>query len=545
VGGQTVADWMVHHGIDHFFNVPGETFLSVLAAVDEEPRIRLVTNRHEAGASFAAEAFGKVAGRPAVCMATRGPGAANLSIGIQTAHYDSTPLIALVGLAPSPTEDSEAFQSFDPRSLFGSFAKAVQVVRHRQTLGAQLDQAHATAVDGRPGPVVVGISADVLEERGPRDDPRPARDVGADAGSWQADQLMEMVAGAERPCLLAATDAVRGGVADDLAAFVSAVGLPVFGAWRRYSAFDNAHPCFAGSLGLGGSPEVAEAIRSADLVLCVGFAVEEITARAAGFDRPGVTVVQLAAAADPPRARHVGRGRLVEVAVRPEVAARGLREWAGRNPSSAEELACRHRPDTQRLVEPLAPDGQPPQPRTGAVDLARAMQLLDSWLPSTAIVASDAGNFAQWLLRYIRFGGERVFLGPLNGAMGYGLPAAVGATLAAPERLACCIAGDGGLLMTAAEMETARRLELDLVAVVINNSVYGTIRAKQRDADPSRLPGTALGRVDFPALSRAMGWTAWSVARDEELAAVLDEASAAQGCRLIELIVAESPLALG
>jgi acetolactate synthase I/II/III large subunit len=541
-GGRAIADWMVRHGLDHFFNVPGETFLSALEAVDDEPRIRLVTNRHESGASFAAEAFAKVAGRPAVCMATRGPGAANLSIGIQTAQYDATPLLALVGLAPSSSDDSEPFQSFDPKALFGSFAKAVQVVRHRETLVAHLEQAHATAVRGRPGSVVVGISADVLGATGPPE--QPDRSV-ADpiSGSCDVEAVMALVEGARRPCVIAATEAVRGTTAEQLARFVGALGLPVFGAWRRYSAFDNAHPCFVGPLGLGGSSEVADAVRSADVVLCLGFAVEEITARAAGFDRPEVTVVQVARASDGARARHVGRGKLIELAVEPSTAVHALSTWVERNPERAEELRDRHEPVTESLVARLRPR-DPPAPREGPVDLAHFMQRLDAALPKTAIVTSDAGNFAQWLLRYVRFGQERAFLGPLNGAMGYGLPAAVGAGLAAPDRPVCCVAGDGGLLMTAGEMETADRLGLAVLAVVVNNRAYGTIRARQHELDPTRLPGTRLGDVDFAALARSMRWSAWRVERDTDVQPVLDEATAAGGCRLIEVLVEENPLAL-
>jgi acetolactate synthase I/II/III large subunit len=540
--GQLVAQWMAQRDLTHFFHVPGESFLPILDALRDGPT-KTVTNRHESGAVFAAEAFAKVVGRPAVCMATRGPGAANLTIGVQTASYDGSPLLALVGMVPTAGHGGRAFQDFDLAAVFGSVAKRAFMVNRPDALSPTLNHAYEIAIGGRPGPVVVGIPTDVIYS----DVPAVAEESSCPSslGAFDddhANRVMKAISSAQSPALLVATEAVRGRCANALAEFAAKIALPVFAAWRRYSAFDNTHPCFVGSIGLGGWPDVAGALSQADLIVAFGFALEQITVQTGSMNRRGVTIIQIAPQIDPDGVRLATPAQVLQICADPTQAAERLVAWCDEHREMArtihakEHLGTRSKPVIVKELEPVK--------RTEAVDLEFLMSSLNSALPADAIITSDAGNFAHWLLRFVKFDRSRTYVGALNGAMGYGLPAAIGAELAAPGRPCWSICGDGGLLMVAGEMETAKRLGLNTTVIVINNKSFGSIRAKQERDYPGRVAGTDLGDVDFTGLASAMGWKSWKVRRHSEVNDALAQAGNAAGCRLIEVIPNKLPFGL-
>jgi acetolactate synthase-1/2/3 large subunit len=454
-------------------------------------------------------------------------------------------MIVLVGLAPTSSLGSRAFQEFDPTALFGSIAKRVFVANRVEALPAVLDQALRVAITGRPGPVVVGIPIDVLGAAPP--DLRltvAGTDTLAEPVTWDASRIGSLLNAAEHPILLIGTEAVRSTVAARVQTLATVSGLPVFTAWRRYSAIDNSHPNFAGSLGRGAPRAVRSSTRSADVVLSIGFAIDDITAEVGAFNRAGVTIVQLAAAPDPDLPRHLDNARVIQVSIDPIAGVDGLLAWFESNGEMADALRMKHGEFTQRAVaanrtrEELVP-------RPGRVHSQDLMYQLNRVLPDDAVVTSDVGNFTQSLLRYVSYDRDRVFVGPLSGAMGYGIPSAIGAALAAPHRPVWCVGGDGGIGMTACEMATAASNAIEMVVVVIDNGIYGTIRNRQHIEFPDRpMLGTQIGGVDFAALARSMGWSAWTVEVDDDVDRALAEAVHASGCRLIHAIVEERPWAL-
>lgn len=534
-GGHLVAEWMSTTGVGHFFHVPGETFLTVLDGLRRFPDIRVVTHRHESGAAFAAEAVGKLTGRAAVCMATRGPGSSNLAIGLQTAHYDATPVIALVTQVPRAKQDSGAFQEYDPRAMFGSTTKQVLRVGTIEALSDTLTQAHAIAHSGRPGPVVVALPTDVLTEA--RRGPGPARYSVAGPAAGAVDELAEALSSAARPLLLVSTRPVRDPAVADLAEFAEACGLPVVVGWRRFSSYPNDHPSFVGGMGAAAPTSTLAAVREADLIVSFGFGAESMTTDAAG--RPGAScrLIQIAPELDIRALRLSGTAREIDfLTADPAGYMRALGEWARNDPEAAGRMRATHagrtaqlRADRQRHLSAESPAG--PSVRMDAL-----FRAVNAQLPDDAIVSSDAGNFARWLQRYVEFGGDRVFLGPVNGAMGYGLPGAIGAALACPDRPVWCMAGDGGFMMTGSEMETAARFGLSVKALVVNNGAYGSIRRDQERKFPGVDPiGTTLGQIDFPALARGMGWTGFLVEREQEVPAALTDLAKADGPALLEV----------
>jgi acetolactate synthase I/II/III large subunit len=515
-GGAAVVEVLRAFGVTEFFDVPGESFLPVLEALRIETSIHVVTNRHESGASFAAEGFGKMSGRPAVCMATRGPGSSNLSIGIQTAQYDSTPLVALLGLIPTTLQGSQAFQEFDSLSMFGSFTKRSLVVASRASLAATIAQALTEATTGRPGPVVVGLPADLLSATAP---PAPFSFLDSSTHTTpDIEQLLARITRASNPVFVMSTGAARGECAAGVGEVALRLGTPVVCGWRRFSAFDNGHPCFAGSIGLGSLPTVTETLDQADLVIAFG-PIDPVTIDSGNLNRAGLAVINVASAPDPSLVRRMPLAEVSQLVCDPAVVAQLLvveirkisaATYARNNPGAALDMA-----------KELTAD--------------RAVSLFDAWAPPDSVIVSDAGDFAHALLRRFRFDRERAFIGPLNGAMGYGLPAAIGAQLAAPGRPVFCIAGDGGLLMTAGEMETATRLGLDITVIVFNNKAYGTIRSRQAEAFAGHEFGTTLGEVSFADIARAMGWQAWTARTPSEFEAALSSVAKSSRCRLIEV----------
>lgn len=531
--GAVVARWMRERGIDTVFELPGESFLPVLDALYDEPGIRVVVMRHEGGAAFAAECYAKLSGRPALCMATRGPGSANLSIGIQTAFYDGSPLLALIGMNPRATEGSRDFQEVDPKYLFGSFSKRVIVVNSGGALVPVLDQALEICNSGRPGPVVVGIPSDLLMEQPsggfePRQPSASLVESAIDSGP-----LVRLLHSAANPVILLAGPASRGALADVVAELARVARLPVFCSWRRFSAFDNANTHFAGSIGLGQAPEVIAPLTASDFVLSLGFALDSVTCAAANLNKPGRRIVQIAPSMDEDAVRHVPSVDLVQVVGEPLDAARSILEGIVGAPARPTK------PMRRPFPRPIAPGDDV----GNGLRVDNVMQVLDELLPSNAVITCDAGNFAQWLIRYISFRGSRSFLGPLNGAMGYGLPAAVGVKMSSSEDRPCFVfAGDGGFLMSASELETLARLGGDTTAFVFDNSLYGTIRAKQQELFPNRNIGTALGSVDFALLGRASGWSSWTVRSNAEIRPVIADVLKGSGCRLVHFAVDTEPL---
>ena len=361
-------------------------------------------------------------------------------------------------------------------------------------------------------------------------------------GKWDPAPVGDLLLAAKRPAVIAATGPLRGPAATSLQDLSAHLGIPLYASWRRFSAIDNGHPNFAGSIALGADPSLEARLAEHDLILLFGFALEQITVQVASLDRSDLTLVQLAAARDPEVQRHVPSARVLEVVVDPEIASSALSDWVLSQPRSRARLFPQDG-SPPRAVE--GPFDDPNESAGDRIQIAHLMREVDRAMPAAATVTSDAGNFGQWLVRHIRFDRDRAFLGPLNGAMGYAIPAAIGAQMGRPTAPAWAIAGDGGALMALSELATAQALALDLVVVVVDNGVYGTIRGKQEAEFPGRLIGTELGHVDFAAVARAVGWEAWTIDTSRDIRSVLESvASGPKRCRLVHARVDERPFSI-
>jgi len=538
-GGKLLADQLVLHGCQLAFCVPGESYLPLLDGLyDHRDRLRVVTCRHEAAAANAAEAAGKLTGRPGVCMVTRGPGAAHAAVGIHTARQDSTALVALVGQVARPHRGREAFQEIDCRALFGSIAKGVFEVEQAERIPEQVASAFALATSGRPGPVVVSLPEDVLAEPSDAADAEPyvSREPGVDPGEVEA--LRALLESAERPFVL-----VGGGPWDEeacarLSAWAQACMLPVGASFRRQDVVDNELDCYAGDVGLGINPRLARRIRDADLLIAIGTRLGEVETQ--GYTNPKPPSPTQTLVHVYPDADELGRvyqPRLgIVAAVRPFVAA--LDALARVGGGRWREWMRGARADYESWSAPRAAGGR-------GVDLGHVIALLRSELPDDAILCNGAGNYTLWLHRFFRYRRWGTQLAPQSGAMGYGIPAALAAALLHPERMVVALAGDGCFQMCGQELATIVQERLPIIVLVANNRRLATIRMHQERRYPGRALATELRNPDFAALARAFGMHAERVAATEEFAGALARAQAVQGPALIELLTDPNVLVPG
>ena len=527
-GGQILVDALKIHGVDMAFCVPGESYLAVLDALyDAQGDIRLITCRHESGASYMAEAYGKLTGRPGICFVTRAPGACNASIGAHTALQDSSPMIMFVGQVARHQQDREAFQEVDYRRMYSELAKWVGQVENPARLPEYISHAFHVAVSGRPGPVVLALPEDMLTETAETADTGPYKVVRPNPGAAQLDEMRRLLADAERPMMIVGGGGWSARAAADIVAFAEANDIPTGAAFRCQDLFDNDHANYAGDVGIGINPPLAQRIRECDLLLVVGARLGEMTTQ--GYTLPA-----------PPNAPqtlvhvHADAGELGRVYQADLPIASGMAEFAAAARAlEPVDAAARRDWATGARDDYLA--ASEPGPMPGDLDLGQVMAVIRERVAPDAIITNDAGNFSGWAQRFYRYTRYRSQLGPTNGAMGYGVPAAVAAKAVCPDRPVICFVGDGGMLMTGQEIATALQHGIAPVIIVVNNNMYGTIRMHQERDYPARVLGTELSNPDFAALARAYGAHGEVVERTEDFAPAFDRALAAGRCAVLEL----------
>ena len=510
--GHALVEALIAQGVHTTFGVPGESYLAVLDGLHEHrDKIRFIACRQEGGAAFMAEAQGKLSGRPGICFVTRGPGATNAGIGLHTAFQDSTPMILFVGQVASDQRDREAFQEVDYRQMFGpgtlGMAKWVAEVQSADRLPEYVARAFHTALQGRPGPVVLSLPEDMLTQ--PTAAAVLPRAVPAQA--WPAPgglrDLRSMLLAARRPFLIAGGSGWDAEAAAALQRFAENWQLPVGCGFRFQDTFDNRHPLYAGDVGIGINPKLAARVREADLVIALGVRLGEMTT--GGYTllqapRPAQKLVHVHAGPE-----ELGRVYAADLMLQASMAcaAKALETLAAPTSLPWAEWAAAAHADYE--INHAAPAVEP-------LDLAVVMKTVQRLAPADTVYTNGAGNFSGWLHRYVRYHGlqhhGRTQLACTSGAMGYGLPAAVAAALLVPQRTVVNVAGDGDFLMTGQELATAtgygaRRL----ISLVVDNGSYGTIRMHQEREYPGRVSGSDLFNPDFAALARAYGWDAHRV----------------------------------
>lgn len=534
-GGRVLVDQLALQGCDRIFTVPGESFLAVLDALHDVPQIQTIICRQEGGVTFMACADGALTQRPGIAFVTRGPGATNASIGVHVAMQDSQPMILFIGDVDRGMRDREGFQEVDFTAMFGPLAKLVLRIDDARRIPEYVARAYSVAMSGRPGPVVVALPEDMLcDVVEATDRPMVEPVLQAPSASRMA-ALEQMLHDAKAPVAIIGGAGWCKEAGRDFQAFAEKWGIPVAAAFRRQDAIANSSPVWAGNLGYGPNPKLLARIRAADLIIAVGARLGEATTDSYTLitpDHPGQKLVHVHP--DPDEFNHVYQADLPICAGMAQFAAHAL---ASVNPDQRRRIAVNEPLPFASGAEAHAQWilWNSPEPFDTPVDLGMCVKAMREALPADAIICNGAGNFSGWWHRYWPYGGQGTQLAPTAGAMGYGPPAAVAASLRCPDKCVVALAGDGDFMMNGQELATAIQYGCDMLVIVVDNGVYGTIRMHQEREYPARVSGTTLHNPDFAALARAYGGWAATVEATDQFATALADAMTHKGVRLLHL----------
>jgi acetolactate synthase-1/2/3 large subunit len=545
IGGHLLVECLIAQGVTHAFGVPGESYLAALDGFHKyQDQIQFVTCRQEGGAAFMADAQGRLTGRPGVCFVTRGPGATNASIGVHTAFQDSTPMVLFVGDVATETRDREAFQEVDFCSFFGpstkGMAKRVERIDDASRIPEYVARAFATAMNGRPGPVVLVLPEDMLtHEVSSRPLPQlePVQ-AWSDPGSLR--ELRELLLQAQRPFVIAGGGGWTPQSAQALQRFAENWQLPVGNAFRFQDTFDNFHPLYAGDVGIGINPKLAQRIKDSDLIIAIGPRLGEMTT--SGYTllevpKPKQKLVHIHASAEElNRVYHAD----LAICASMNAAARSLEVLTAPSSVAWTDWAAQANADYLANTLPQTLAGLPADSAQGLVNMPEVISVLQRHLPADAVLTNGAGNFASWVHRYYKHHGIskgfKTQLAPTVGAMGYGVPAGIAAAVLT-GRVVFTIAGDGDSLMNGQELATAAQHGAKTIVVLLNNGMYGTIRMHQERDFPTHNMGSHLNNPNFANLAKAYGYEGVRISKTEEFEPALTAALARNQGTLIEIML--------
>ena len=530
-GGQILIDALKIHGVDTVFCVPGESYLAALDAFFGKKSIHVVTCRQEGGAAFMAEAYGKLTGKPGICFVTRGPGACNAAIGVHTAKQDSTPMILLVGQVARDQKGREAFQEINYCKMFGHpISKWAVEIDDAAKIPEIMAGAFSVATSGRPGPVVVSLPEDMLTDK------VAVADTGGGLSSMPApsDQTigaaLELLSKAQRPLVILGGSGWTDKASRDFAKFATSWNIPVATGFRRQDAFDNGHKGYAGVLGTTVDPRLVKRVAEADVVLAVGTRLSEMVTQ--GYTLFDIPVPKQKLIHVYPEATEFGKVYQAQVSV--------LSSTAGFSAA----LALSRPPEKipwQGWTKSINADYRDwitiKKTNKFKLDMDGVFKVIVEKLPKDAVITTDAGNFSGWAQRFLSYSRPRRLLAPTSGAMGYGAPAAIAASIINPKRVALGFMGDGGFMMTGQEMATAIHHKARPILIVCNNGMYGTIRMHQEKHYPGRVIATDLSNPDFAALAKAYGFESFKITATKNFAPAFAKALKSKKPVLIELVM--------
>jgi len=536
-GGEILVESLRINGVDKVFCVPGESYLAALDAFHDTPEIQLVVCRQESGAAMMADAHARLTGRPGVCFVTRGPGAANASGGLHIAMQDSTPMILLIGQIARDHSEREAFQEIDFRRMFGQLAKWVGQIDDETRVAEYMSHAFHHARAGRPGPVVLALPEDMLRARAVPAALSPAVEIQAHPGNADMSRLHDLLENAKRPLAILGGGGWNDQACKDFQAFAEANAIPVCVTFRCQDRIDNTHSSYCGDLGVGQNPKLQTRVQDADVLLVLGARLGEMSTGGytlIDIPKPRQTLIHVHQGAEelgwvyqPALAINSGlKNFTAALAAMPPLKA----AWSDWTKSARDDYLA-------WTVPPSIP---------GDVQMGEIMTWLNNTLDADTIVCNGAGNFSSWANRFYRYRGYGTLQGPTSGTMGFGLPAAVAAKLTYPDRTVIAFTGDGDFLMTGQEFATAVQYGANIIVLVGNNAMYGTIRMHQERDYPGRVTGTELVNPDFAAYAEAFGGFGAIVEKTEDFAPALKAAQQSGKPAIIEIRIdpdAVSPMA--
>ncbi|WND01653.1 thiamine pyrophosphate-binding protein [Temperatibacter marinus] len=537
-GGEALIQALLDNGADMAFGVPGESYLAALDALHaKEDSLPFITCRHEAGAANMAEAYGKMTGKPGLCFVTRGPGATHATIGLHTAFQDSTPMIMLIGQVASDQRDREAFQEVNYTHFLSEVTKWTAEIHDADRIAEYIGRAYRVATSGRPGPVALALPEDMLTSLTTAQKSIPFMPSKPAPSETDLAAFSELLENAERPLLMVGGSGWTDESCAALLAFAENNSMPVCASFRCADRMNNDHPNYMGDMGIGANPSLIAQMEEADVLIVLGARLGEMTT--GGYSRLNPPVLDKTLIHIHAGAEEIGRVYQPDLGINatPTTFLRALKDSRFKHAEKWQTLVTEGRHSYEKWNEPVACEGD--------VQVADLYSHMKNTLPEDSIFCNGAGNYAAWLHRFWRYRKFPSELAPTSGAMGYGVPAAIAAKLIAPERTVLCAAGDGCFMMSVQELATAVRYKANVIFLVFNNSMLGTIRMHQENTYPDRISGTDLTNPDFVALAKSFGMQAWRVSKTEDFNLILTAAQTVDCPSLIEITVDPRAIAPG
>ena len=492
-GGQILIDQLKIQGVDRVFCIPGESYLPALDGLYESG-IQTIVGRQEGGVAMMAEASGKLTGRPGIAFVTRGPGATNASAGVHIAFQDSTPMILFVGQIDSSQRDREAFQEVDYKKMFSPLAKWVAEIDSIERIPEYISRAFSVALSGRPGPVVISLPEDTLFAKANVADAPTVKLPKQMVSDQDVVDTINKLKDATNPFIIVGGSGWSSEAAKNLGKFAESLGIPVGTSFRCQDYLDNRHPNYVGDVGIAINPYLLTRIKMADCILVLNARLGEMTTGGyTMFDIPKTKPFLIHIHPDPNELGSV---------YQPDI---GLVCNSAEFVKKAVSLSKEYQNKSPTKERASYKDWQKPLTTPGKVKMEVIIKKLSNTLPEETIITNGAGNYNGWLHRYFTYKGWRTQIGSTSGSMGYGLPAAVAAKIQYPNKEVICLSGDGCFQMTMQEFGTACQYGLNIIVIISNNSVYGTIKMHQEREFPGRPSGTTMVNPNFAELAKSYG----------------------------------------
>ena len=531
-GAQSVIRALENAGVEYLFGVQGGAIMPVYDALFDSEMTH-VTMAHEQGAAHAADAYGIVTGKPGVCLATSGPGATNLVTGIADADMDSDPLVALTGQVPTDFVGSDAFQETDTTGVTRPITKQNYFAGDADTVGDVVGEAFALAKRGRQGPTLVDLPKDVTQAETDRE-PGPARTPDTYRPAERADEAAvreaaEVFAASERPVILAGGGVIKAEASDELRRFAIEHEIPVVTTMPGIGAFPEDHELSMEWAGMHGTGYANMALTMTDCMLAVGTRFDDRLTGGVETFAPDAEIVHVdidpAEISKNVEADHglVGDAKAV---------LDQFHEALSHTPDAGEwREQCR----AWKAEYPMtyeAPDDEPLKPQF-------VVEAVDEATADDTIVTTGVGQHQMWASQYWTFTEPRTWVSSHGlGAMGYGLPATIGAKIAAPDREVVCFDGDGSFLMTCQELTVAVREELDITVFVLNNEFIGMVRQWQDGFYEGRHMASEYGWMpEFDKLAESFGAEGFRIDDYDEVADTVEAALGYDGPAVVDVHV--------
>ena len=525
-GGQIFVDQLLIQGAKTIFCVPGESFLSILDAVySKKNLIKLINARHEAAASHMAEAYGKLQRKPGVVMVSRGPGACHASVGVHVAYQDSSPLILIVGQVPQLFSDKESFQEIDYKIMFKNITKAVLQIDDIRRIPEYISRAFTLSLSGRPGPVVISVPENILEEKNNVKDFKKNTQISIFPDYSKLDLLKEKINNSKKPILIVGSSSWTENSSSRLTNFAMKNFIPVVSSFRRQDIIDNTSSVFVGSLGTSVSQKLLKKIHQSDFLLIVGSRFGEMSSEKytlLGGEKKFIVHFY-------PDANEIGKLFQPDMHFVSTVA-EGVR--------MLEQVKSKFKKEKKKWLDLLKKEfiqDIKPKIDSDKINLSKIFSTLSNEINLPSIITLDAGNHTGWPQRFISYGNKIKQVGSTCGCMGYSIPAAISASLQYPEKKVISIVGDGGFMMTGMEIMTAIQYKINLIVLIINNNSFGTIKMHQEIKFPKRSFSTSIKNPDFVLLAKSMGALGKRVNKTDDFLSIFKKALSNKNVSVIEI----------